>query len=637
MNKTYRVIWNESSQAWVAVPEFAKARGKRGRTAVAAAVVLGLTGFASSAVTASTTPCGTNDCSNVIYTPETANNGGMVFSIDDTDNYNLNTAVLFRNAVGYSFQDMNIRQLYNAGYATGSIDPSSVYYINLGGATTGITVTDPNTNVSSAIKTYNSSSFSLALDNNGHRIYMPTPAGGGQFYDSGIAAISGGGTFNMNATGVIGSSTAKNTIFVNITNGTANWNSSNTVTFANMAPSSEVLQPYVINLNNTVFSGSFSVRLSDGSSVNQTVNNMADLQAYNSWLQQQLAAGKLGAGNTAQNNYNNALSLAYSNQILAYQVTPPTIASDDSLLAPLGNQIVIYANGTNALGHVSSSGALSADNLSGALMLRASNGGTIINDGAITVKFGNTGAMAADSGGHIINNGLEVKSATNTSRDSYTGNGTTLNNYGTVNLDGVGNYNTSPTWLQVNNGATATNNGAVNWGGTIDASNATANTAPSVVYISSGGTFINAGAAGSSNGYAGVIYLGRAASKDITSDPLLRGGSDVNHAFSESAIKADSDSTVVNDGNIIIGSGMQQSYGIFATGTNVNVTVGKDGVITDNGNYPVAAGNAPLRNAAIYSNATSGIVNNGGTINLNGANGTGLYTFGGGIASSSGT
>ncbi|KFB98312.1 hypothetical protein GTGU_04563 [Trabulsiella guamensis ATCC 49490] len=45
MNKTYRVIWNESSQAWVAVPEFAKARGKRGRTAVAAAVVLGLTGY----------------------------------------------------------------------------------------------------------------------------------------------------------------------------------------------------------------------------------------------------------------------------------------------------------------------------------------------------------------------------------------------------------------------------------------------------------------------------------------------------------------------------------------------------------------------------------------------------------------
>lgn len=40
MNHTYRLIWNELTQSWVAVAEFVRARGKRSGAVVLAAAVL---------------------------------------------------------------------------------------------------------------------------------------------------------------------------------------------------------------------------------------------------------------------------------------------------------------------------------------------------------------------------------------------------------------------------------------------------------------------------------------------------------------------------------------------------------------------------------------------------------------------
>ena len=53
MNKTYRVVWNESTNTWVAVAEIATARGKSGKvTAVIAAATVVSALFAQTAAQA---------------------------------------------------------------------------------------------------------------------------------------------------------------------------------------------------------------------------------------------------------------------------------------------------------------------------------------------------------------------------------------------------------------------------------------------------------------------------------------------------------------------------------------------------------------------------------------------------------
>ena len=627
MNKTYKIVWNASTRTWVAVSEFARACGKRsGASVTPAGIVLAAlvgTGICSENTHAATTT----------YTPGTANNAKLTINVTDNGTYSLDGDVLFTGSTGAQSTDMGLIQLYNAGYATGPVDPSGL--MNIGGDrnNNGVVVTDPGTNTSITVRAHSSASLGqgnpATSTTHNKIIYKPTPPGTGAFINAQLANVSGGGTFNMNASGTVGDRNTKDTIFINVTNGTANWNSQNIVRFAGssdfaMAP------PSTTKVTGYNYKGAFTVTLVDGTQVQQTVNNLDDLKAYNTWLLQALAAGQLGVGTAAQSGYDNAFSQAYTTTTYTYTITPPVLPDDDPARIPAGTQYVMLADGPDAIANVSASGAInygpgnSVAGGAGSAILAALNGGTAINNGTLTTGMWSTTAIRAMSGGHLINNGV-INNPNNISR--IHGTGTTFDNYGTINT-AVGG------WLLVGSGAVVTNYGAVNMGNTSHGWT-TATVWGAEVYSDS--TFINGKAYGSPNGYAGVIYLGRGTSADTTSDPMDRGGVDVMRPGAARGIDAYTGSTVVNDGQIIIGSGMQQSQGIRASGTNVNVTVGADGVITDKGNYPATAGTAPLRNSAIYSNATSGTVNNGGTINLQGANGTGLYVFGGGLAASSGT
>ncbi|WP_155483987.1 hypothetical protein [Trabulsiella odontotermitis] len=276
--------------------------------------------------------------------------------------------------------------------------------------------------------------------------------------------------------------------------------------------------------------------------------------------------------------------------------------------------------------------ALFAVEVSAAIpFLRATNENTVINNTVITSDNGMLMVYLAETGGRIINNGVVNYRFSDNTTDLIRDTGATLDNIGNINVIGDITLNKGSRWLTVESGAVATNNGVVN---TINL-NGHVMSAPWLIDVGAGGTFVNAGSDGSANGYAGVIRLGYGPSADTTSDPLLRGGTDVvNTGFH--AIRAQGGATVINNGQIILSTSTMDSNAIVATGEDVSVLVGPDGIITDNGNSTSGTG-APLRNVAIYSTATSGTVNNGGTINLQGANGVGLYVSGGGIASSSGT
>lgn len=385
----------------------------------------------------------------------------------------------------------------------------------------------------------------------------------------------------------------------------------------------------------------------------QTVNSLADFQAYNTWLQQQVQTGKLGYGGTAQTNYNNAFKLAYHDTTLTWTYTPasqPFTDPDDPVLAS-GLTIGLQASGNRATGVIAEGGGMMTNS---GVLTAADNDGTITNKGTLSVSGG---AMLAQvtAGGHFVSNGqlyygystpAQTTGNAQSPGDSVTGNGSTWVNNGVANLAGWSYSTTGTSNIQVmavvGSGGTATNNGAMNVGSNPES---VAGINMRGVNVQAGGTFINSDAAGNPGGYAGVIYLGRGISTDTISDPLLRGGSDVAQVngatgiyLNNSTSGATSTARAYNNGTIIIGSQVQNGHGIEASGSNVEAHVGADGVITDNGNYTVAAGGAPLRNAAIYSTAKgTSIVDNGGTINLNGTNGTGLYVLSGGRASSGGT
>jgi len=575
------------------------------------------------------------------YTPATANNGGQAITVGLGSNVTLTGSSVWTGSTRVDATNYSVANGYNAGYITGGIDPNGRGIVITGTQSTGVAVYDPISGGTTTVNAYTNANISLpGVGGSGaYRVYSPTPAGGGPFVGAQIANVSGG-ELTINLDGTIGDPTVKETVFVDVSNGgTVNWTSSNiiqTARYITEAVAPSAIDPYDITLPVTTFSGTFNVT-NAGGTTSQTVTNLASLQAYNDWLIAQLQAGNFGSGAAAQAAYDAAFALAYTNTNQTWTVTPYTapIPPTDPLFTPVGTVIGVRVDGTNSLAHIT--GAMETNMGSGDLvLLQASNGATIINDGTITsVRF--TQGIIADSGSTVINNGVrnlgynfgyEVGEPGNpeTHPDIISGTGTTYTNNGTVNV-AAWSYNyvgsdVSARWLNINSGATATNNGAVNIGTVTQ----TDYGQPQGVYVDSGGTFVNS--------TDGVIYLGRAASTDTTSAPLLRGGADVAQPNGAVAIIGAVGATVTNNGTIVIGDLVQNGIGIQTEG-NGAVNIVNNGTIIVNGHYDAA----PQPNIGILSTNTSSsaVVDNAGTITLTGFNGIGIMATGGGQAQSSGT
>ena len=629
MNRVYRVVRNAATGLWVVASEFAKGQTKNRcrmcttKSAVAATVFGLVPAFA--------------DAQTTTYTPGTANNEAQAINVNG-GSASLDGSIAFSGSTALVVPSYRLTDAYNLGYITGATDPNGKIQLGLGTANAGVTVVDPITHGAIVVNTYSSNGFSetLAGGNNYYKIYRPTTPGQGQFVDATIANVSGGGTFDLNANGRIGDPTTKNTTFVRVTDGIANWNSSNTVSFTTVSsPSDADLTPYTTSPTFHAYNGTFTVTTTDGPQI-RTVSNLAELKVYNDWLVSQLQAGKLGSGAAAQTTYNNALALAYTSTPVTYTVTPYSapISADDPIRSPVGTMVGMLADGKNAVGHLGKTGVITSDWNGGSTggltftLLKATNGGSIVNDGTVnSVRFSR--GMVADAGGHLVNNGVRNVGDAGDGRvaevnpDIVTGAGTTYENNGVVNQS---TWNFSPIYgyaaqygLLVQSGATATNNGAYNVG----VNPAIGPGKPIGVQLGGGGTFVN--------GLNGVMYLGRAASSNTDLPSAQRGGADVVQANGATGIEAHSNDKVRNDGAIIIGDKVQNGQAINVAGTGVNVT--NNGTIEVKGHYSAS----PLANVGIYSVATSGTVNNAGVITLEGVNTIGIQTKYTGKASSSGT
>ena len=642
MNRIYRIIWNSALSRWVVASELS--RGKTKSKLSSAISDCTLTSMLNthrlllrtliSTILISTATAGAADITiDPTITPDMYNYyAGTTLINGNTVNMTGNTS--FTGSSGINSASMTLINGYKAGYITGADDPNDLYVINSGAKNASALVADPVTGGAIVVNTYDSSKI-VQLAGGGTStvgIYFPTAEGKGPFVQSQIANVTGGGVLNFSVSGIIGNGSVKDTVYINVNDGEANWNSVNTVQFANNSSNNvgPDLSPLTWKVTTQTYSGTFTVNTADGPQPH-TVNNINDLRNYNSWLIQQLTDGKLGSGNDAQSNYDAAFTAAYRSSVHSYDVNrnPQSIPDTDPIFIPQGIRAAMAADGVNAVARIGSTGAITSSSGYG---LYAYNGGTVINEGKlITYGPGVLGGIYVDTGGHGINNGLRFYSTesgvrTESGTDTVTGAGSTYINNGTMNLAGWSWNTTSSvqsTALRVNSGAVATNYGAINVGTT------PLQALSFLVGINMGGTnsrFINE--------TDGVLYLGRGQSYDTTSASIERGGDDVEQPNGGRLVHiGGSGGTVNNKGTMIIGDKVQNGTALFAAVTSA-VNVVNNGIIEVRGHYSAQ----PISNYGIRSASTASntVVDNAGIINLTGMNVIGIHAFNGGKASSSG-
>jgi outer membrane autotransporter protein len=509
-----------------------------------------------------------------------------------------------------------------------------------------ISIPDPITGGSRTVEVYKNANIVDTFANSVKVQYAVTAnvaVNGQQYIGTRIGTVdSGGGTLNVNLGNGGATDAAVNQIamyaknaslfYADGTGAAASnivWQSSNKVDMG--LTSSAVIGNSSTSTQNFSFStyaGTFAAF--DGSS--RTINSAAELQAYNTFLIQNLESGALLPG-----QYEAQFKRAYANAIQPITFLNGPADLSDEVFVPIGTRIVVHANGANATGTVAAGGRLeampvskdqrTANNNVGAVML-AENGATITNDGMVSSARGGGSdiqyAMIARTGAHAINSGvLNAGFMAGTAANpnpvlptyNFGGNmgiwadgaGSTLVNNGIMNV-----LNPGSSALILKQGASGINNGTINLN-VGDAPIAGAGTRSVGVDLQTSSRFTNAPGA--------TLYLGRGAQYAAGDTPpdTPNASSRIIGIFNTGFGNAGGIGAATNAGTITLGTLTQGSVGIYAVSSNMPINNAATGVININGAVP----GAPAENVGILAVNTLG-VSNAGIINVNGINGVGL-------------
>ena len=433
---------------------------------------------------------------------------------------------------------------------------------------------------------------------------------GGQYINTRVAQVSKG-TINVDI-GQEGALTTASTngwsmaakqsqLFVATGSGNMNWNSDNRINFTAVLP--PYGGPYLTIPVDSVatYKGEFSVTTLDNLTTNFNVTGLSELQNYNDWLIEQLTRGKL-----SPDSYTSSLDKAVS--LTSGDILYSIVARDpsDEAAQPIGELVVLSANGANATATVN--GTLEVANASSAV--QASNGGTAIINGKLSSTGTGTpdsNALSLLSGSKGVNNGVInggfLNEANGTGVDystlGHSNNTVILQGDSQFTNNGVINNAGSGTALAIYEGS-AINNGNINVGG--------------FSWYNVNGVFVNGEGASFVNTADGLIWLGRTPQNNLadeTTETWLNGTVGINVGGEGSAI---------NDGHIVLGV---QSQGIA-----MQVQNGPNARLQNNGTIDIdgSAGFQPEENIGISAidSGSGGRVGNAGTLNLIGNNAIGI-------------
>ena len=437
-----------------------------------------------------------------------------------------------------------------------------------------------------------------------------------QYLNARVASVSNG-TINVQL-GTPGASTQENgwemaakqsRLFTAIGSGNMNWDADNRIDFtAIQAPNGARWAYSDDQLVN--YRGDFSVTTKDGNVTNFTVSNLGELQLYNDWLIAQLQTANLDPA-SYNSEFDKAFSFTSGSVVWALNTRDP----DDEVFQPIGERIVLSADGAKATATINAGKTLEVVNANGGAM-RADNGATATINGKLS-STGNTltdnDALVLTNGSRGINNGVINGGFFNNADGSGVDSSTLGFNTATVAVNnsrfsnnGVLNHALSEdsSALTLRDGS-AVNNGTLNLG----VSNTVGSGSSSGVVLS--GTTSNF----TNNG---TLYIGRTpqnSATDATADVVI------NQSGGTRGISQLFDSSAVNNGHIVIGSLVQNATAMRVENAPDAVTL-NNGVIDVNGRAQFK----PAENIAmqVINAGSAGQVGNAGIINLNGDNSSGL-------------
>lgn len=422
---------------------------------------------------------------------------------------------------------------------------------------------------------------------------------------------------------------AKNTTLFQASNGgVINWNSNNRITFtgsaADVAGSGATDSLSVQNL--ATYHGSFSVQTLDGRRTSFNVTNASQLQRYNNWLVSQLQNGNLATASYLS-EFNKAVTLTDEQIVYSVSATPP-----DEITQPLGNRIVINAEGAGSQITVAADKTLEAVGANGGAV-RVASGASATIDGKLASRgtaLSLDDASATNSSSGVINGGfLNRIDGTGVGAASSNATAVTVQNNGSFTNNGVLNLGTTGSNLangvagiRLDSSAQASNSGNINVG--VNGSAARGTTS---------GVLLTADSSRFTNNSAGTIYIGRGPQNSL-SDSVAETA--MNQSGLTSGIALLANGSAISEGSIVLGSRVQNAAGMSVSSAN-NATLINSGTIDVNG----SAARVPRENTGMLVSNSSGTLENRGTINLNGVNGTGLKVLAGNgstaAASSTGT
>jgi outer membrane autotransporter protein len=502
-------------------------------------------------------------------------------------------------------------------------------HLDIGPQNFGITIPDPTTGGNTTFQVYNPSSLTaLPKIDSSTAVADIVNVGDNQYINARVADVNNGGTLNVNIGQPNSASTAssngwsmaakQSTLFnVDGTTGgdsTLNWNSNNRITFTGSAADPTVPRQYAVT-NLITYNGAFNVQTLDGKSNSFNVTSAAGLKTYNDWLITQLESGNLDKS-AYLTEFNKAF--VRSSGTIAYKISADD--PNDDVAQAIGNRIVINASGAGAKVNVAAGKTLEVIGANGGA-IRGSNGAEVTVNGKVSSSgsIGSEGAAVyltdtskgtnsetgVINGGFVNrNDGTGVTSTGYGSSAVQVQNSSTFDNQGIINLATTGGTTSG---INLGGGSTASNSGNINVG--VNGSSATGSTT---------GVLVGDAASSFINNADGVIYLGRGPQNNKSETPA---DTALNQSDLAAGVQVNSGGSATNNGSIVLGSRVQNGAGMFANGGDTTTMV-NNGTIDVNGR----ATTIPRENIgmSVVNAGSGGNINNAGTINLNGVNGTGI-------------
>lgn len=653
MNKSYKIIWNESTQQWVVASELASGKKKTKASKAIKTWKAGL--FASSALVAMPLMAAVD-----IDIPEfRSDDGGYALIINSDTNLNSNSGFGFDHIDKgkNGFKTTTIADASVAGKIRGNgsdIDTINGNALMLGDRV-GYDFVDKTTGNNIPFSAFDSTAFTT--NTIGDRdIYVNEAVGvDGQYVDRNLVQVTQGAVLDVNvgttdaqwyengqnnvaaimktsvnndniAKGVKGSSVFDVSSTDSNVVSTLNYHSKTNVFLgngANFATDDDYTRYQYISAK---FKGDIDTAIGE-----RTINSVEDFAVYNDALIEAVQQGKISVS-----DYDTQLALAYDPEVKKIYTNIDNIPLDDAsrMFGNFANVSYIQARGDGAQVNIDKDAVIQLTN-SGASLISVRDGATLHNEGELaTANNPSSYSYVVNAvNGTVINDGIIDAGGTNPELADANGDGqaggvsraiysydSDITNNGVINVaarDDAANYAIIAT-----GGSHVENNGAINVSATEESSIENSTGLTRGVNVLGGSTFVN----------TGDIYMGREqrTKSDVVEDIAV--STEGNYL-----IGIASSSVVDNKGNLTLGTKTQGASVVVIEGNTS--TFKNSGTIDINGNAAGYDSNAPLQNNGILSTKAAVSAENsvGGAINLNGINAVAMKALDGSTVTNVGT